>query len=826
MSISVFGAPAIVTTLNRAFNNTSPANAVFNNQVSQAGTTEASYAQFALSFGQAFSSLTDDALATRVLGNLGLLPNDGLVAALKDYFVAVGPAARGVVVLQLGQLLSSLENATGEQAVFAPKALAWNQEIEQSFTYSSNVGNTSPFTGDFAPSSGAVLLSRFTDVREGAIFNGFLDYNQFTGNDEQTLTSADRLTGTTDNDVLFAQLNGAGTRPSLTSIETVAIDAKANAVGLDLSDATGVKKVVNKGSNESATLTFSNLNSLVDVEIENTNSNTTLTFAPSVVAGNADVLKLSVKGAGIAADRANVTVNENIESLEVTASGTASLLGNVTTNNTLKTITIKGDQNLSVGTKANGAGFTSTAVTTVDGSEATGKLFVNVSASGAQNQTITTGAGDDTIVVSGLTALDTITSGEGSDRVVVVDAGTNQAAKLVGVEQIEVRTAGTNLNLVNATSVNLIAIAEVAGAASIANVTAVKTGTTFAFEGEGIVPAYVNGDNVATFGDIRFNLASATGATDVINFTYGNKGTELGTNGTVNIGQLVNSGNNVETLNFTFSDVGADDTVIVANIDGTATAKLNVTSDSKVTLNNVNDLTKLTAVDATAVKGAFTAAFGAIGAAADASVLVGGTGNNNVTVTKAADSSATTNKVLTVDASAGSGSQTFNLTNNDNNTTAGNTSAGLVFVGGSGADAVSLTTVVDARSSVSGGAGIDNITLGGAGVNVLVLSLGDTGPSIATGDTVTGFNAAAKDLIDLRNFGFDVGLQAVTAAGAPLNGTAAEFGGRAAAVATSGGGATLYIDANGDNKLGEGDLVVNLVGVAAANITTADILWS
>ena len=103
MSQTVFGAQAVVTMLNRAFNNASPANAVFNNQVATAGTTEASQTAFALQFGNSFAGLSDAALSARVLGNLGVLPNAELEAAVTQYFADNGLANRGLVVLQLGQ---------------------------------------------------------------------------------------------------------------------------------------------------------------------------------------------------------------------------------------------------------------------------------------------------------------------------------------------------------------------------------------------------------------------------------------------------------------------------------------------------------------------------------------------------------------------------------------------------------------------------------------------------------------------------------------------------------------------------------------------------
>lgn len=827
MSQSVFGAAAVVTMLNRAFNNSSPANAIFNNQVQTAGATQDAQFAFARQFGAAFDSLSNADLASRVMGNMGMLPNDALLTAFTAYLDANNKADRGVIVLQLGQILATMETASGDLAIYAPQALAWNLEVERGFVYSSDTDNTIPQTGDFDTS--AVTLSRETDVATSSVFNGYLDYNKYTGLDEQTLTTADRLTGTAgDSDILFAQLTTATQRPTLSGIEIISIDAKAAAVGLDLSDTTGAKTLVNKGSVETAGLTFNNVKNLVDVQVENTAADTTVNFIATAVAGTADNVNLMLNGVGVPTDRPNVTLGGgNIETLTISATGAASQLTNITSTGT-KTVTVTGDQALR-------ATLTSAAIETLDASAATGKLNLNVSFAGAKDQTITLGSADDNVTVSALTAKDTITGGDGTDRVTLADAGTNEATKMVGVEQIGVTFTNTNINLVNAADVNLIAVAEAtAGGLTVSNVTAAKSGLTFAFEGEGTVAVPVNGDN-AVFGDVKFNLASATGKSDVINFTFGNKGVTMAKDATVTIGTLNNSGNNVETLNFTFSDLIASNTVSINDINaGAATAlnTLNFTSDSKVIVGNVTDLKALTKVDATGVKAGFTSGFGTgvageLGANADTSILLGGSGKNNVTVQgseSTAATAATTHKTLTLDGSAGTGVQTLSLVNNDaDSNMAAAFAYSAVVRGGSGGDTINVTAAANAGVLVAGGAGIDTINLAGAGMKMLQLSLGDTGATVASADTVNGFNATG-DMIDLRNFGFDVGLQTVAPTGL-LNGNANEFGGSAVAVANSAGNAVVYVDTNGDDRLTDGDLVIVLNGVAAAGITTADVIW-
>lgn len=763
----------------------------------------------------------------------------------------------------INEMVNTVANYTGSdpaglesQALFNNKVnvAQWygekNGNIESSSTILAGV-TKDPASVDAVKNSGiggsgqTITLTRFTDTKTGNNFEGYLDYNQYTGNDEQTLTTGDRLTGTAaTDDTLFAQQT-VGSRPTVEGIETISIAAKAAAPTLDMSDVRGALKVMNKGSNEATALTFSNINNLVDVAIEATNSDTTLTFAPSVVAGAADNLNLSVNGVGIAAKRANFTAN-GIETLAIAATGAASVMGNVASAQ-LNSVTITGDQNLSVGTKTLPSGFNSTFLATVDAAAATGNLFLNASAAGALNQTITTGSGNDTVVISGVTANDTLDLGTGTNRVVLADAGSNQAAKLTNVQQIEARVALTDINLINAPSVNLIAIAEMAVAAGINNVTSVKSGTTFAYEGEGAANA-IGAANTATFGAVNFNLANATGATDVINVTYSNAGVQLGANGTVAIAALTNTGNNVETMNLTFSDVAADDTVTVADIvvgaagAGVTSAlrTLTVTSDSKVTLGsggaNLVDLDDLTTFDASGVKGALIVTLGDLAENASATVKTGGAGNSTVVVNKSAldapgaAAAGAGNTTLTVDASAGTGSQTFTVNNKDADLLDA-TTANFVFTGGTGNDTLTLTSAAGSLNNIAGGKGADTINLTPSlGVDRLAFNLGDSLQGTAT-DVITGFKTAGADLIDLRTFGFDVALQGVTAGTvAALNGTAGEFGvgaaQRAVAVFDNGASSTVYVDVNGDAKLDANDLVISFVGNTGGTVVVAaDILW-
>ena len=143
MPASIFGAPAAVIMLNRAFNDISPQPLVYTNQVNVAGSTQESIHAFAIAFGRSFASMSDSALSHRVLANMGLLPDTDLWIGVTDYF-SVNREARGLVVLQIGQILSNQELATGFMAKYAPVAVAWNNEVTNAYTYSAQPSALAP----------------------------------------------------------------------------------------------------------------------------------------------------------------------------------------------------------------------------------------------------------------------------------------------------------------------------------------------------------------------------------------------------------------------------------------------------------------------------------------------------------------------------------------------------------------------------------------------------------------------------------------------------------------------------------------------------------
>jgi len=379
MPAQIFGTDAVVTILNRAFNDQSPSNATFNNQKAAAGTTEESQMAFAKTFGAGYAGQTADALSTLILGNLGVLPNAALQTAVKDYLTSVGVANVGIVALQLGQILSGLENATGDQAGFKAAAVAWNNEVTAAYNYSANTANTTPSQPGNNNTGGSFTLTVGNDSADvvGSAVNGgtystagfkFTGSNDVVTSTHLNLGAGDSLTdgSSTDADSLNLALGGntAGAA-TVAGIETVNITAtNTAAAAADFTNFTGVKSYV-------------------------------VTGAPT-----AGVTLTGIDVAGVTS---------------VDASGVTSATGGVTASLATRTTatTLKGGAGNDVLTAGNG------------GSVLTG---------GAGNDTLTGGTGAD--VITGGAGADTITLGAGGIDTVIIGNTDSRAISSATIDSI------------------------------------------------------------------------------------------------------------------------------------------------------------------------------------------------------------------------------------------------------------------------------------------------------------------------------------------------------------------------------------------------------
>lgn len=201
---------AVVSMLNRAFYNASPDNASFVSQVRTAGLTDQSRVEFANEFGAVFAETPAQELAERVLGNMGLLPNDALLEAAVELFETYPVQERGAIALTIGKALTTLENATGEQEIFRDAAKAWNKEISDSTLYSSNPANTLPHEGEHVPTPGRTELSLGTDNlfsdTAGTTFTAPVVQASTIGGIANTLETGDVIRGTGTGNKLVADL--------------------------------------------------------------------------------------------------------------------------------------------------------------------------------------------------------------------------------------------------------------------------------------------------------------------------------------------------------------------------------------------------------------------------------------------------------------------------------------------------------------------------------------------------------------------------------------------------------------------------------------------
>lgn len=520
MPKQIFGIDSTVTSLNRAFNDQSPANSVYNNQVTQATAVGAN--QFALTFGAGFTSMTEDALSTKILGNLGVLPNTGLQAAVKDYLVSVGKANVGIVAMQLADILSGLETATGDQAAFNAAALAWNNEVTASYTYSANPANTtaSPVGSTDTAVTGVTLsLTSGDDFVSPAASEAKF---KTTGNNDTILattagflSATDVVDGGAGVDTLKATLGAGTVAPTLQNIEKVFLTV-GGAAKFTASGATGLTELwVDAGAGNATELSGVNLATTVGIQ--------------NSVAGGA--VKVGFAGATGAADSATIVLADatGADDVQVTAietlnvKSTAGTVAATTVNKALITadlaekIVITGDQGLT--TTVIGAN-----VTSIDASALTKALGLTFTTTGTTAVSITGGVGADTFAITGTAdAKITLVAGDGADTVGINALGLNKVTLGGGADTLNI----TGLGGAGSKALDISTAAKLGGSAfevtdfvsgtDVVNLTATAAVTKAAPTGTELA-------NIAASSSLltATQLAATTaGATKAIAFQYG-----------------------------------------------------------------------------------------------------------------------------------------------------------------------------------------------------------------------------------------------------------------------------------------------------------------
>ncbi len=421
MPTHVSGVPADIIMLNRVFNDISPSYAAYTNMVAAAGSYGVTH--FALLYGGGHTGLTEAQLSTQFLRNLGLLPNAGLQTALTDYLVSVGKANVGIVALQLGQILSGLENATGDLAIYGAAAARWNLEVATSHAYSSDVANSLPTTTgpEFWTGAGATLsLTYGDDVLSGTRYDDL-----FVADRPGQLGSADVIDGGgrgTEGNVLKATL-AADERvaPALQRIDKVFITA-AGFAHFNAEHSIGLAQLWREVA--AGSLAFDGVKLSTAVGILNSLAGGTLTVNFAGASGafdSANVVLADTAGADAIIVNAieNLTIDSNAGTVAFTTVNHAKI-----TADAAELIVIRGVQGLT--TTVTGAH-----IGTIDASGLSGALNLGFATAG-------TGA----VGVIGGSAGDTLTINDASGARLIIASGAGGDAVTIGASNAHIVTLG------------------------------------------------------------------------------------------------------------------------------------------------------------------------------------------------------------------------------------------------------------------------------------------------------------------------------------------------------------------------------------------------
>lgn len=597
MAQFVYGADFAVTALARAFFNIAPSNPLFTSLKGSAGTTTESQYAFANQFAAQFDSLSDEALATRVLTNMGILPSTdaedvGLETALTTYFGQVGKANRGIVVLQLSSILASLENETGELAVYADSAAKWNNEINSSFQYSANASNTANYEGDFPTTPDnqgqTFTLTTGTDIVTGTGGNDTFYAGTGLSADGATKISTtnalDQIDGAGGVNTLVIENTGGvntltGNIKNIQNLTFVGAGKVNDDQAVDLSNFSGLFTLSQTTDTAVAVNNVKGQTLALNKVADSTTLTASLDAAQSSVAiqntAAAGSATVSVSGTklntvNVATDKTatgkNFTVTDSgntTKTFNVDASGAAAVTVN---SSATENINIKGaglvtltagtapSKTLSSVDSTGGVTYAATLGNNVLFTGGAGKDSIQL---GATTKSHTMGAGDDVVALTA--ALGTggkVDGGEGMDTLsmaaslaVTLNADTKFNAQVSNFEKLALTGAASeSLNLTNLAGLNYVSV----NSATDLKLNNYATNGTLEITGAATKVTAVVKDAASNDSDV-FNIVAKAAASK-------------------NVGTVVVA--DVETIN-----IDADDTATAPAKDGSVTHTLTVTGD-------------------------------------------------------------------------------------------------------------------------------------------------------------------------------------------------------------------------------------------------------
>jgi len=650
---------------------------------------------------------TDAAFVTTVLTNLGLADDAGASAFLTS---AVAASGRGAA---LEAAIDALNNVASDNATYGAAKTAFDSAAVASVSYSTNTANNSTdvstlaaaITPDAIASSNTVSLSLTTGVDNLTGSDGddtFL--GQQTGTATETTSAADQINGGAGNDTFTVTNTTASTAyvgPVLTGVENVVYRATAagNLDAADLGDDATSLTLLRTGT--TSDVTSLKLATALTVQDSTATMNSDVTYLASTVTGTADAGSVTVDGVS---DGAELTFVGAIESFTVNTAGSDSRFDVLEVPATVTTYTINATgAGLRVDDTFTAANITSLTITgdsavrivpalgtsaaTVDASAATGAITLTM---GVDDQTITTGSGNDVLDMAGtLNKDDTIDLGEGDDTIRIDADGLSAGSYDLSISNVETarfdNMAGNsgavqmdNLSIANIRidGVNAAGQTATAGVLTLTDIAAANA--TFDFIGQGSDGAA--SDNVAFNGlTVDYDVSGTTDVSEVvINVNNG------GVTGDDFFIQKIDL-DNVDAISVVAADIGsaaADELTITEIESNDGAAGFTLTSNGEVIISDL-DIALVESIDLSGVA-AGGVTISDISANGTTLTITGSAGNDTIV-----NGVNTNSNVVTVD--LGAGSDTYTSLDATDTITTGAGSDTIILQGDANDDANIIT---------------------------------------------------------------------------------------------------------------------------------------
>lgn len=581
MASQITGGSEVAVHVYQALYGKAPSYALLNSYTTQA-TADAN--GWANQIATGFSSLDDAAFTTLVLGNLGITSTsigatayDALAPAVTAYLGAATVANRGIVVMQLGEILSNLEG----DATYGAAATAYNNQSLANFNYGSVSTNTSPAAVSPAdPTVGQTyMLTTGADTVTGTSGNDTIN-----GNTADTWTGFDAIDGGAGTDTMNVLLTGTAVpgASTITNVENLNVNTTGVGFTIDTTGYTG--------------LTALKLASSAAGAISVTGATTTSASVVGTGASTVNVIgtggALSVTTGAAAVNVGQTAVVNAITSATIVGGTTVSISDNKTTTKadgtTLTTVFLKGNTGAAT---LDTDGLTTLTLTnnaqnvTVNAAAGTRALTVNLD--GATGGTIADATATTLNVNATGTASTGVTLTAGAATSVAIDAAKNLTVADVNIgAATAVTIAGAGLTTVSAT----------AGVGALTSINASSnTGGVTITPALGTGVLYTGGSGADTITLGATTKAITTGAGD-----------DSVTISASPVGGSIDAGTGTDTLTMTEALAASDSLSVNATFEALISGfeKLSlttVTGSKTVNLANLDDISYVKTAAATAL---------------------------------------------------------------------------------------------------------------------------------------------------------------------------------------------------------------------------------